>query len=181
MKCAKRRKYALKWKRYLISVCLEIFSLYEHVLATYLEKYKTNFPRLCFGAYVRCNYGILRNNDLLSKLLKIFAQSPWNLVDMVFTSVHVKRKIRTRLFRMQTEAMPQSYWLVITYFQIGSGKKLWDLFRTLPWNYTYYNFENQVYPPSITRAKLKIFSKIIHKFLKIFLHFGLMQGRPLLL
>ena len=39
-------KYALKWTRYLISIFIVSFDLYEHVLATSLEKRKTNFPRL---------------------------------------------------------------------------------------------------------------------------------------
>ena len=36
-------KYALKWRRYLISIFMVSFNLYEHILATSLEKRKTNF------------------------------------------------------------------------------------------------------------------------------------------
>ena len=46
-------KYALKWTRYLILIFIVSFDLYEHVLATPLEKRKTNFPPL-----YSCHYGI---------------------------------------------------------------------------------------------------------------------------
>ena len=42
-------KYAFKWTRYfLISIFIVSFDLYKHVLATSLEKQKTNFPQLYF-------------------------------------------------------------------------------------------------------------------------------------
>ena len=51
-------KYALKWTRYLISIFILNFNLYEHVLATSLEKRKTNFPRLYSWSSLCCHYGI---------------------------------------------------------------------------------------------------------------------------
>ena len=51
-------KYALKWTRYFISVFIAIFDLYEHVLATSLEKRKTNFLRLYSWSSLCCHYGI---------------------------------------------------------------------------------------------------------------------------
>ena len=51
-------KYVLKWTRYLISILIESFDLYEHVLATSLEKWKTNFPRLYSWSCLWCHYGI---------------------------------------------------------------------------------------------------------------------------
>ena len=51
-------KYALKWTRYLISIIIVNFDLYEHVIATSLEKRKTNFPRLYSWSNLCCHYGI---------------------------------------------------------------------------------------------------------------------------
>ena len=51
-------KYALKWTGYLISIFIVSFDLCEHVLATSLEKRKTNFPRLYSWSSLCCNYGI---------------------------------------------------------------------------------------------------------------------------
>ena len=51
-------KYALNWTRYLISIFIVSFDLYEHVLATSLEKWKTNFPRLYSWSSLCCHYGI---------------------------------------------------------------------------------------------------------------------------
>ena len=50
-------KYALKWTRYLISIFIVSFNLYEHILVT-LEKRKTNFPQLYSWSSLFCHYGI---------------------------------------------------------------------------------------------------------------------------
>ena len=51
-------KYVLKWMRYLISIFIVSFDLYEHILATSLEKWKINFPRLYSWSNLYCHYGI---------------------------------------------------------------------------------------------------------------------------
>ena len=51
-------KYALKWTRYLISIFIVSFDLYEYVLATSLEKRKTNFPRLYSRSSLCLHYRI---------------------------------------------------------------------------------------------------------------------------
>ena len=51
-------KNALKWTRYLISRFAESFDPYEHILATSLEKRRTNFPRLYSWSSLYCHYGI---------------------------------------------------------------------------------------------------------------------------
>ena len=59
--CTKYRKIwknALNLTRYLISIFAESFDSYEHVLATSLEKRKTNFPRLYSSSNLYSHYGI---------------------------------------------------------------------------------------------------------------------------
>ena len=51
-------RYTLRWTRYLISIFVASFDLYEHVLATSSEKRKTNFPRLYSWSSLCCHYGI---------------------------------------------------------------------------------------------------------------------------
>ena len=49
-------KYTLKWTRYLIFIIIVSFDLYEHILATPLEKRTTNFPHLCSWSRLCCHY-----------------------------------------------------------------------------------------------------------------------------
>ena len=51
-------KYASKWTRYLISIFIGSFGLHGHVLATSLEKRKTNFPRLYSWSSLCYHHGI---------------------------------------------------------------------------------------------------------------------------
>ena len=50
--------YVLIGTRYLMSIFIISFDLREHVLATSLEKRKTNFPRLYSWTSLYCHYGI---------------------------------------------------------------------------------------------------------------------------
>ena len=50
--------YVLIGTRYLMSIFIISFDLREHVLATSLEKRKTNFPRLYSWSSLCCHYGI---------------------------------------------------------------------------------------------------------------------------
>ena len=68
-------KYALKWRRHLISIFIVSFDLYEHVSPTSLEKRKTNFPRLYSWSSICCHYGIsnilLRYQNFLPRNFEI--------------------------------------------------------------------------------------------------------------
>ena len=57
-------KYDFKWTRYLIAIFIVSFDLYQYVLATSLEKWKTNFPRMYFWSTLCCHYKI--SNILLN-------------------------------------------------------------------------------------------------------------------
>ena len=71
-------KLALKWTRYLISILIVNFDLYEHVLATSLEKKKTNFPRLYSWSSLCCHYGVssilLHHRTFLPRNFEIFVR-----------------------------------------------------------------------------------------------------------
>ena len=73
-------KDVLKWKTNFISMFFEIFSSYEHVLATLLEKWKINFSQVCSRI---CLYYSFTESQKLS------TQSPWNFLVMVFTSIYI--------------------------------------------------------------------------------------------
>ena len=57
-------KYDFKWTRYLIAIFIVSFDLYQYILATSLEKWKTNFPRMYFWSTLCCHYKI--SNILLN-------------------------------------------------------------------------------------------------------------------
>ena len=60
-----RAKYFLTQMWYLIPMILEIFSPYEQILATLLEKWKINFSLFLPRKYFCCDYEILGNSDIL--------------------------------------------------------------------------------------------------------------------
>ena len=78
-------KYALKWTRYLISIFIVSFNLYKHVLATSLEKRKTNFHRMHSWSSLCCHYGIssilLHHQNFLSRNSEISVR--WFLLKSV--------------------------------------------------------------------------------------------------
>ena len=74
-----------KWTRYLISISIVSFNLYEHVLTASLEKRKTNFPRLYSWSSLSCHYGIrnilLLHQNVLPRNPEIFVR--WILLKSV--------------------------------------------------------------------------------------------------
>ena len=72
------RKYGLKWTRYLISIFIVSFDLYEHILATSLGKWKTNFLRVYSWSSLCLHYGIsnilLHHQKFLPRNHEIFAR-----------------------------------------------------------------------------------------------------------
>ena len=103
------RKYALKWNRYLIPIFIVSFDLYEHVLATSLEKWKTNFPRLFSWSSLCCHYGIsnilLHHQNLLPRNPEISVR--WFLLKPVLKQMRAqgwqgkRRQMGTILLRYQ--------------------------------------------------------------------------------
>ena len=57
------------------------------------EKKKNHFPRLHYRKYF-CYQSKLKEIRVFIESLKLFAQNPWNIIDMVFNSIFVKRKMQ---------------------------------------------------------------------------------------
>ena len=83
-------------------------------------KKKNNNTGNCKAFYVMCNHrknealpGLVYSNMSLSPLWKKQflgeSHSQWNFLGMVFISIRVERRIKTRVFINHTETMPRSY------------------------------------------------------------------------
>ena len=99
-------KYASKWKRYLISMFLEVFSSYEHVLTWLLENWRKRFPPLVFMNMFLLPLWNHRKQGSFGETPIAFRQNPLNFLGMNFTSIQDKRKME-KLFVKQKEAIPQ--------------------------------------------------------------------------
>ena len=88
-KYRKYMKYALKRTRHLISIFIVNVDLYEHVLTTSLEKWKTYFPRLYSWS--------LWNQLCFAASPKLFAQKPWNFCEVVFIETPAKTDVSAEI------------------------------------------------------------------------------------
>ena len=151
------RKYALKWTRYLISILVACFDLYEHVLGTSLEKRKTNFPRLYYWSSLCCHYGIsnilLHHQNFSSRNHEISVT--WFLLKSVLKQRCEHRDARISKCKWkacywdinhQSRVIQERRWKILSIslklFTNGSGSEeqwviLSDLFPNCHRNYTY--------------------------------------------
>ena len=118
-------KYTLKWTRYLISIFIVSFDLYEHVLTTSLEKRKFNFPRLYSWSSLYCHYGIsnilLHHPNFLPKNPDISVR--WFLLKSVLKQMWAQRDGRVSKSKWepfywhinhQSRVIPEQRWKVLS-------------------------------------------------------------------